>query len=147
MRTVRVERTIEGPPEPIFDRLADHANYKNFRGIRGSKLLKEGKPPPNGVGAVRGVHVGPLRFEEDITAYERPTRLEYLITKLNSPFDHRGGVIRLTPQGSSTRVEWTSEFGVPVPVLGRVAELGWWVALRRGFGRVLGDVDRDVNGR
>jgi uncharacterized protein YndB with AHSA1/START domain len=146
MRTVRVERTIQGPPEPIFDRLADHANYERFRGISGSELVKEGKPPPNGLGAVRRIAVGPLRFEEEITAFERPTSLDYLITKLNTPFDHRGGSIRLTQEGSSTRVEWSSGFRVPIPLLGRVAELAWWPVLRRGFGRVLEDVDRGVNG-
>jgi polyketide cyclase/dehydrase/lipid transport protein len=142
---LQVSRTIAGPPEPIFDRLADHANYDQFRGIDGSELLKDGKPAPNGVGAVRRIAIGPLRFEEDITAFERPSRLDYLITKLNLPFDHSGGSISLAPDGSSTRVEWTTEYRVPVPVLGRLADLGWRVALRRGFSRVLEDIDRDLN--
>jgi ribosome-associated toxin RatA of RatAB toxin-antitoxin module len=69
MKSVHVTRTIPGPPEPIFDLLADHANYDRFRAINASELLREGDPPPNGVGALRSVKVRPLSFEEEITAY------------------------------------------------------------------------------
>jgi hypothetical protein len=143
---IHVERTIPGPPEPIFEQLADHGRYDRFRGIKGAELLKEGEGERNGRGAVRRILIGPLSFEEDITAFERPTRLDYLITKHNTPFDHRGGSIRLTPEGPSTRVDWTSEFHVPLPVVGRAVDVVWAAALRRGFRRVLEDVDRNVNG-
>ena len=53
MRSVHVTRTIPAPAEEVFDRLADHANYDRFRPIHGSKLLRDGSPSPNGVGALR----------------------------------------------------------------------------------------------
>jgi uncharacterized protein YndB with AHSA1/START domain len=142
MRSIHVTRTIPGPPEPIFDLLADHANYDRFRPINGSELLREGKPPPNGVGALRRVKVRPLTFEEEITAYESPTRLDYLIVKLNAPLDHQGGSITLAPDGNATRVDWCSTFSVPTPVLGGLQELVWQPVLSRGFRRVLEDVER-----
>jgi uncharacterized protein YndB with AHSA1/START domain len=142
MRTVHVTRTIAAPAEDVFDLLADHARYDRFRGIRGSDLLSEGNPPPNGVGAMRRVLIGPLRFDEEITGYERPRKLDYLIVNINSPLEHKGGHIRLSEEGGSTTVEWRSEFRVPVPVVGPAVELGWFIALRRGFHRVLEDVER-----
>ena len=142
MRTVHVTRTITAPPEGNFDLLADHPRYDRFRDIRGSELLREGEPPPNGVGTMRRVLIGPLRFEEEITAYERPSRLEYLIVRINSPLEHKGGKIRLSALGPDTEVEWRSEFRVPVPVIGPAMELAWVVVLRRGFRRVLEDVER-----
>ena len=142
MRSVHVTRTIPGPPEPIFDLLADHANYNRFRPINASELLQEGDPPPNGVGALRSVKVRPLSFEEEITAYERSTRLDYLIVKLNAPLDHRGGSITLTPEGEATRVDWRSSFSVPTPLVGGLQELVWQPVLARGFRRVLEDVER-----
>lgn len=145
MRSLHVTRTIPGPPEPIFDLLADHAHYDRFRGIDGSRLLRQGDPPPNGVGALRQIVVRPLRFDEEITAYERPSRLDYLIVKLNVPFEHHGGSIALTPDGAGTRVDWRSSFTVPVPVVGRGIELPWFLTLRRGFNRVLEDVERMVH--
>lgn len=146
MRSIHVTRTIPAPPEPIFDLLADHANYDQFRAVSGSELVREGDPPPNGVGALRRVRVQVLRFEEEITAYERPTQLDYLIVKLNVPFDHRGGSITLTPEGGATRVDWRSSFRVPIPVVGGLQELAWQPMLARGFRRVLEDVERTVGG-
>jgi uncharacterized protein YndB with AHSA1/START domain len=142
MRSVHVTRTIPAPAEAVFDRLADHANYDRFRPINDSELLRQGDPPPNGVGAVRRIKVRPLTFDEEVTAYERPSRLDYLITKLNVPFEHHGGSIRLTPDGDATQVDWRSSFTVPTPVIGGIEELVWAPVLARGFRRVLEDVER-----
>jgi uncharacterized protein YndB with AHSA1/START domain len=142
MKSVHVTRTIPGPPEPIFDLLADHAHYDRFRPIHGSELLNEGDPAPNGVGALRRIKVRPLVFDEEVTAYDRPSRLDYLIIKLNVPFRHHGGSITLSPDGNATRVDWRSSFTVPTPVVGAPAELVWQPVLERGFRRVLEDVER-----
>ncbi len=142
MRTAQVTRSIRARPEEVFDLLADHANYDRFRGINGSELLREGDPPPNGLGALRRVKVRPLTFEEEITAYERPSRLDYRIVRLNVPFRHRGGSITLTGEDDATRVEWRSTFTVPTPVVGGLQELVWQPVLARGFRRVLEDVER-----
>jgi uncharacterized protein YndB with AHSA1/START domain len=142
MRSVHVTRTIPAPAEKVFDLLADHANYDRFRAINGSKLLREGDPAPNGVGALREIKVRPLTFEEEITAYERPTRLDYLIVKLNVPFQHDGGSITLSPDGDATHVDWRSNFSVPTPVIGGAQEFVWQPILARGFRRVLEDVER-----
>jgi uncharacterized protein YndB with AHSA1/START domain len=142
MRTVRVERRIPAPAERVFELLADHANYDRFRAITGSELVSEGDPPPNGVGAMRRIRVGPIRFEEEITAYEPSSRLDYLIVRLNLPFDHRGGTMRLSEEEGGTRVEWISTFRIPIPVVGGLQERIWAPILTRGFRRVLEDVER-----
>ena len=147
MRSVHVTRTIPAPPDEVFDRLADHANYDRFRAIHGSELIREGDPAPNGLGALRRIKVRPLVFEEEITAYEPPTRLDYLIVKLNVPFKHDGGSITLTPEGHATRVDWRSSFSVPIPVVGGAQELVWQPVLARGFRRVLKDVERMLAAR
>jgi hypothetical protein len=94
------------------------------------------------VGALRQIKVRPLTFEEEITGYERPTRLDYLIVKLNVPFEHHGGSIRLSRDGDATGVDWRSSFAVPTPVIGGLEELIWVPMLERGFRRVLEDVER-----
>ena len=142
MRSVHVTRTIPAPAEEVFDLLADHANYDRFRAINGSKLLREGDPAPNGFGALREIKVRPLTFEEEVTAYERPSRLDYLIVKLNVPFEHHGGTITLIPEAGATKVDWRSSFTVPTPIVGAIEELVWQPVLARGFRRVLADVER-----
>jgi uncharacterized protein YndB with AHSA1/START domain len=146
MQSVHVTRTIPAPAEPVFDLLADHANYDRFRPIHASKLLREGAPAPNGVGALREIKVRPLRFAEEVTAYERPARLDYLIVELNVPFEHHGGSIRLAPDRDGTRVDWTSSYSVPTPIVGPPEELVWKPILARGFRRVLEDVERILSG-
>jgi uncharacterized protein YndB with AHSA1/START domain len=142
MRTIHVTLRIPAPAEGVFDLLADHANYDRFRGIHDSELIREGDPAPNGVGAVRRIKVRPLTFDEEITVYERPTRLDYLIIKVNVPLKHDGGSITLSPVGDATQVDWRSTFSVPTPMIGGVQELIWQFALKRGFRRVLEDVER-----
>jgi uncharacterized protein YndB with AHSA1/START domain len=143
MKAIRVERTIDAPIEAVFDVLADHANYDRFRGIRRSELVRPGEKDRNGVGALRRVAIGPLVFEEEITAYERPTRLDYLIVKLNFPFRHKGGSIRLEPADSDgTNAVWTSAFEIPVPLAGWALERAFGFSLDRGFAGTLEDSGR-----
>lgn len=142
MRTVHVERSIPAPPERVFELLADHGAYDRFRPIDASELVSEGEPRPNGVGAMRRIRVGPLRFEEEITVYEPSSRLDYLIVRLNVPFDHQGGSIRLRAEEGATQVDWTSTFRVPIPLVGGLTERIWDPILTRGFRRVLEDVEQ-----
>ena len=131
-------RRLTAPPEAVFEVLADHARYDRFDGIRRSELVKPGDPAPNGVGAVRWVWLGPLRFEEEITAYEAPNRLDYLIRDVRGlPFRHQGGSIRLSPAGDGTEAVWTSSFEIPIPLIGAAGDLVFGRQLARGFGRVL----------
>ena len=145
MRSIHVTRTIPAPAEAVFDLLADHANYDRFPGINGSELLREGDPAPNGLGALRRIKVTPLVFEEEITAFDRPKRLDYLIVKLNIPFEHQGGSIRLAAEGEATAVDWRSTFTVPTPLIGGLEERVWVPVLNRGFRRVLEDVERRLS--
>jgi uncharacterized protein YndB with AHSA1/START domain len=118
MKTITVTRTINAPIEKVFDLLADHGNYQKNFGVKGSKLIKEGKPDRNGLGAVRWIDAGLMQFEEEVTAYERPRRFDYLIIKCSAPLEHRGGSVRFESVGNATRVTWTSEMRMNVPVIG-----------------------------
>jgi uncharacterized protein YndB with AHSA1/START domain len=137
-RSIRIERRLDAAPDAVFDIIADHARYDRFDGVRRSELVKQGDPAPNGVGAVRHIWVGPLRFEEEITAYEPGSRLDYLIRDVKPlPFRHQGGSIRLTPEGTGTHAVWTSSFEIPIPVVGGVLDRLFAARLERGFADML----------
>jgi len=137
-RSIRVERHLAAPPESVFEILADHAHYDRFDGIRRSQLVKEGSPDANGLGAVRWIWLGPLRFQEEVTAYEAPSRLDYRITDVKGlPFSHEGGSIRLEPDGTGTHALWTSVFEIPIPLVGSALDRIFATQLAKGFGRTL----------
>jgi uncharacterized protein YndB with AHSA1/START domain len=137
-RSIRVERRLDAPPGAVFEMIADHARYDRFDGVRRSELAETGEAAPNGVGAVRRIWFGPLRFDEEITAFEPPRRLDYVIRHVRGlPFRHAGGSIRLTPDGAGTHAVWTSSFEVPVPLVGSTIDRIFALRLERGFGDVL----------
>ena len=142
MARIDVDKSLTAPIEEVFELLTDHAGYTRFRGFTKAELVREGTPDPNGLGALRRLVVGPLRFTEEITAFERPTRMDYLIREVNLPLEHDGGSIKLVQDGAGTRVHWTSVFTMPVPVVGSATAAGLAVAIRRGFIRLLDDIDR-----
>jgi uncharacterized protein YndB with AHSA1/START domain len=140
MPTVRAERTIEAPIEEVFDLLTDHANYDTyFRIVRRAELLREGRPHPNGVGALRRVVIAPLVFEEEITAFERPVRMDYLIREINAPMEHEGGSMRFESTDTGTRVVWSSTYRVPLRLVGGVAGATTARVTALGFRSVLSD--------
>jgi uncharacterized protein YndB with AHSA1/START domain len=137
-RSIRVERVLDAAPSGLFEVLADHQRYDRFDGIRRAELIRQGDPAPNGLGALRHVWIGPLRFEEEITAFEPPRRLDYAIRHVRGlPFRHDVGSIRLSPEGGRTRAVWTSSFEVPVPLIGALIDRLFAARLERGFGRLL----------
>ena len=135
------DKTLTAPVEHVFELLSDHGAYAdNFRGITRSEVTREGTEENNGLGAVRAIASGPIRFEEEITAFERPNRMDYLIVKVNAPVEHQGGSIRLEPRGDGTHVLWTSEFTSTLRVGARAYEAVMTRIFARGFSMMLNRV-------
>ena len=133
---------MDAPAEGVFDVLADHARYDRFRPISASELVREGDADRNGVGAVRRLRSGILRFDEEVTAYERPYRLDHLIIDVNVPIEHDGASIRFEPTAFGTRVEWASTSQISVPLLGKPLGAAFEIGLKRAFKRMLEDAAR-----
>jgi uncharacterized protein YndB with AHSA1/START domain len=144
MSEVRLQVELDAPVEGVFDAMADHGRYDRVRPIKESELLREGETDRNGVGAVRKLVVagGLLRFEEEVTAYERPSRLDYLIIAVNFPVEHDGGSIRFEPTASGTKVLWTSTFRITTPLIGGAMGAALKVGLDRSFTQMLEDAAR-----
>jgi uncharacterized protein YndB with AHSA1/START domain len=142
MQTITVKRTIKAPIEKVFDLLSDHANYKQFPGVKESKLLREGKPHRNGVGALRRIETPTIWFEEEITAYERPRHFAYKIVKCSLPVEHEGGRIELQSTAEGTAVTWTSTAGLKVPVIGGLLSRFLAPQLGKAFASMLKDTER-----
>jgi hypothetical protein len=135
---IEVDRTLEAPIEHVFELISDHGAYStNFRGITSSEVITAGEPAPNGLGAVRSIASGPVRFEEEITSFEPPTRMDYLIREVNAPIVHHGGSIRLEDLDGRTRVLWTSEYDSTLKLGSGAYEAVATRILAAGFASVL----------
>lgn len=142
MKTIIVRRTLKAPIDRVFDILADHANYHLMPGVAKATLVRKGRPGRNGVGAIREIEAGPAWFQEEITAYQRPVRLDYLITASRPPIQHQGASIRLEKTAAGTEVTWRSSFRVKLPLIGGLLSLLMARKLEKAFAAMLADIDR-----
>ncbi|MGY6555183.1 MAG: SRPBCC family protein [Wenzhouxiangella sp.] len=118
-KTILVRRTISAPIDAVFALLSDHAGYTAFKGIKDARLLKAGSDHPNGLGAVRRIGLGAVWFEEAITAFDPPQRMDYKILRSRPPIEHQRGSIQLRETAQGTEVTWTSTFRIRIPLIGR----------------------------
>ena len=143
MKTITVQRNIKAPIEKVFDIIADHENYKSFPGIKASKLVREGRTEKNGLGAIREIDAGKAWFQEEITHFERPRRLDYQIVKSRPPLEHKGGSVRLEATGDGgCAVTWTTTVGVKIPLIGALLDRLMLPQLERGLAGTLKNIER-----
>lgn len=120
MEPIRLNVYIHAPIEDVFDALTDHEGYASYPGVGSAKLLTPGDTERNGLGARREIRALGARFVEDITRFERPTRMDYLIRECSLPIRHLGGSMTFTRRGEGTEVDWKSSVEPALPVGGRV---------------------------
>ena len=120
MFKIKVERIVKKPINEVFEALSDHASYGLFKAVGTAKLLTEGDEERNGVGALRSVQTGAFKVWERITAFERPTHMQYQIEKSRPiKMQHNKGIIDLKDLGDgTTHVTWVSEGRIVVPLIG-----------------------------
>lgn len=136
------EITIAASPEEVFRVVTDHESF--LGGIGGSvcRLVREGTPDRNGLGAIREINADGMRFSEEITSFEPPRRYTYRITQLLGkngkpfPFEHEGGELLFQSCAGGTKVIWDTSFRVRIPIVGWLVE--------RIFGRKLRPVFRQL---
>lgn len=116
MRTVELSFFIRAPRETVFDAITDNERFFGGPPVDRCRVVQPGQPGRDGLGAVRVVHAGGVRFEERITHHERPARADYLVLKCSLPLEHEGGQVHFVEQGQGTEVRWFSRFTAPVPV-------------------------------
>ena len=103
-------------PEKVFELLADGAGWSRWAGpmIVRSWWESEGTPAPGGVGAIRALGMKRVGSREEIVAYDPPTHLAYTILSGLPVRDYLANV-RLTPDGTGTRIEWSGTFTPKLP--------------------------------
>lgn len=145
MFKIKVERIVKRPIDEVFEALSDHASYGSFKAVGVAKLVAEGDEERNGVGALRTIQTGPVKFWERITAFERPTHMQYQIEKARPiKVKHYKGIIDLKDLGDgTTHVTWVSEgrLVVPLPLIGRLFDRQMQKQGTIGFSSILKSIE------
>jgi uncharacterized protein YndB with AHSA1/START domain len=119
MATLDFSRTVAAPPETVFEVLADHRGMVAFTRFRRIELEREGEPPPNGLGAIRVLHLIGPPVREEIIEFEPPRRLAYRAIS-GLPVREHVGTVELSPAGEGTRMSYVLESTPALPGVGFV---------------------------
>ena len=122
MHRIHVNFYINAPVERVFDAMADHEHFFRGGAIRSARVVRQGEGERNGKGAVREIHASGLRFLEEITCFERPSRFDYQITECTIPVNHEGGQLHFIDRGAGTEIDWISDYEIPIPLVGKPME-------------------------
>lgn len=119
MATLDLSRTVAAPVEIVWEVVADHRGMPAYTRVRRVELEREGDPPPNGLGAIRAVHLVGPPVREEIIAFEPQRRLAYRMLS-GAPVRDHVGTIELEPiaSGEETRMSYVLETTPTVPAVG-----------------------------
>jgi uncharacterized protein YndB with AHSA1/START domain len=118
VQNVEVTRRFAASPQQVWDVYTDHAGWKHWAGFTRSWLAVEGKPDPNGPGAVRAFGSGPVTAFEEVLEFEAPKRMTYRVVRGGLPMKNHLGEVRFEADGYGTRVVWRCRFDSRIPGLG-----------------------------
>lgn len=134
---VHLTHVFTSSPDLVFDALAEHENLGPVFGAKITRV-KDGDTTRNGVGSTRSLKIGPLpAFQETTTVADRPTLIEYKITK-GSPLKGHWGRQVLTPTADGgTRLDYSIGFDAVVPGLAPVVAKILTLAIGKGLGTLV----------
>lgn len=117
MATLDFSRTVAAPPETVWEVVADLRGMSEYTRFRKIELEHEGDPPPNGVGAIRVMHLVGPPVREEIIAFEPPRRFAYRMLS-GFPVKDHVGTIELEAAGQGTRMSYVLETTPTIPLVG-----------------------------
>ncbi|MGY8802846.1 MAG: SRPBCC family protein [bacterium] len=112
---VEVKHRYNASPEAVWEIYVDHAKWSEWAGVGPSRLVTEGSPDRNGVGAVRGFSAGTL---EEVLSFDAPKRMTYTLVGGLFPIKNHLGEVTLAADGDGTLLRWRCEFESKIPGLG-----------------------------
>ncbi len=138
--TIEIDETFDVPPRrKAFAVFADHHRFGKLVGGAPVKRIKDSDQadPPNGIGSVRKIGIGPLSLEETVLGFEPDSLIEYTISSISPLRNHLGGRILFSDAGEGrTRIQYSIRFEDIVPFTGKAVQVALEKGLRRGIKRL-----------
>ncbi len=131
--------TVNAPREKVFAFFADHEKFVTLFGAK-CRRSRDGEGEVNGLGSVRTAGSGFMAFDETIVRFDKPSRIDYQITR-GSPLKNHKGEIRFSEIGPMTQVDYQIQFE------GKFPFIAWLVArmLRKAWAAQAGKVLADIS--
>lgn len=142
MPSLLLTKQIAASPETVFDTITDHAAYPDYTPIRKAELERPGEEAPNGVGAIRALHVLGPPIRELVTAYERPSRFSYEVLS-GVPVKSQVGTVTLEPAAGGCLMRYALEIEPKLPYTGALAGF----LTKQAIGRLMDGVAREAESR
>lgn len=142
MPSLLLTKQIAAPPEIVFDTITDHGSYPEFTPIRKAVLERPGDEAPNGLGAIRALHVAGPPIRERVTAYDRPNLFSYEVLS-GVPVESQIGTVTLEPVGGGCLMRYALEIEPKLPFTGPVVGF----VTRQAIGRLMDGVAREAASR
>lgn len=131
-RSYRVSAVAHAPAGSVWALVATTSRWPEWSGIPRASVERQGNPPPDGVGAIRRLGLGPMGSREEIVAWDPPHHMAYTIL---SGFPVRGyrAEVQLTagPGPGDTTVTWSGRYDARWPATGPVVDAVLRVMMRR----------------
>jgi hypothetical protein len=136
-----LSRPIAAPPNTVFDVVTDHRSYSDYTPLRKAVLEREGAPEPDGLGAIRALHLVGPPMREEVVGFERPNRFVYRLLSGLPVRDHVG-TVTISGNGTGSLMRYEIETTPTVPLAGAAVVAAMKVAIGRLMGGVAAEAER-----
>ena len=143
MAELTITRTIDAPPEAVFDTLTDARRYPDYTPIRRVAMERAGEGDANGKGAIRALHVLGPPVRERVIIHDRPRLFTFEVLSGAPGIREYVGTQTFEADGGGTRVTYRIEFEPRLP--GTAIVVG--AALRGAVEALMRLAAREAKGR
>ena len=110
---------IQAPIEAVWAVMTDHVRYARWGSAKRVTIERLGVPGPNGLGAIRCFHAGPMKVREEVIAWDEPTRMTYRLNSKQLTRHYESDMV-LHDDNGVTVLEWSSTFVPRLPGTSRM---------------------------
>ena len=122
MQVIEAQAHSNAPREAVWRLVADARGWSRWGAWSGTKLEREGTPPPGGVGAIKVLTSEtrrPVVSREEVTVFEPPSRFGYKLLSSGLPLrDYDASITLDEATGGGTDITWRSQFDPKIPLTG-----------------------------
>ena len=140
---IRLQCHIKAPVEKVYDFFCDHESFARIWPGKTERIKVSDNPEyPNDVGSIRRITVGPVSFEETNITVERPSLIEYTITK-GGPIKNHLGRIQFSGDSSETHIDYSIEFDAKIPLTGGLIASSLEKDWAKGIPPIIAELEAD----